>query len=337
MPLSRVATFSDPHEYAMAIRAGEGVQVLPTAKGDFHAELIRIDLSQLWMQRGSESLPRILMGRVKDRVGIEFPIAGDQSGFWHHGIHVMSGEIVLDDLQLRHRKTSTASRWGAMSLAPEDLAANARVLAGRELTCPSEARVIRPAPSIMTRLLVLHDETARLAMDAPDTLQHPEVAQSLEHSLIHLMIRCLAEDTALQVSAARRRHSVIIKRFEEFLAANYDKPLYLAEICRATGASDGTLRACCHGHLGMGPMRYLWLRRMHLARCALFRADPAKTTVTTIATDHGFWELGRFSVEYHTLFGEPPSASLRRAQDDRRAPPNRPLDAKFSDFAYPQP
>jgi AraC-like DNA-binding protein len=338
MSSSRVATFSDPHEYAMAIRAGEGVQVLPTAKGDFQAELIQIDLRQLWMQRGRESLPRILSGRVKkNRVAIEFPTAMDQSGFRYDGVHVSPGKIVVDDDQFRHRITSTASRWGAMSLVPDYLAAMGRLLIGREVTCPPEARVIRPAPSIMTRLLVLHDEAARLAMDAPDTLQHPEVARSLEHSLINLMIRCLAEDTALQVSAARRRHSVIIKRFEEFLAANYDKPLYLAEICRATGASDGTLRACCHGHLGMGPMRYLWFRRMHLARCALFRADPAKTTVTIIATDHGFWELGRFSVEYHTLFGESPSASLRRAQDDRRAPPNRPLDAKFSDFAYPQP
>jgi AraC-like DNA-binding protein len=55
---------------------------------------------------------------------------------------------------------------------------------------------------------------------------------------------------------------------------------------------------------------------MHLARRALLRADPAAATVTGIATDHGFWELGRFSVEYRALFGEMPSASLRRAPDE---------------------
>jgi AraC-like DNA-binding protein len=59
------------------------------------------------------------------------------------------------------------------------------------------------------------------------------------------------------------------------------------------------------------------MRRMHLARRALRAADPAVATVTTqIATDYGFWELGRFSVGYRSLFGESPSASLRRPPED---------------------
>ena len=68
----------------------------------------------------------------------------------------------------------------------------------------------------------------------------------------------------------------------------------------------------------MGPIRYLWLRRMHLARRALRMAEPTTTTVTRIATGYGFWELGRFSVSYRALFGETPSASLRRPPEDPR-------------------
>ena len=74
----------------------------------------------------------------------------------------------------------------------------------------------------------------------------------------------------------------------------------------------------------MGPVRYLWLRRMHLARRSLLRADAGTVNVTTVATEYGFWELGRFSVEYRALFGESPSAALRR-----------PLNATHERTAWP--
>ena len=67
----------------------------------------------------------------------------------------------------------------------------------------------------------------------------------------------------------------------------------------------------------MGPIRYLTLRRMNLVRRALQRADASTATVTQLATDHGFWELGRFSVNYRQLFGESPSETLRRPSDDK--------------------
>jgi transcriptional regulator GlxA family with amidase domain len=109
-----------------------------------------------------------------------------------------------------------------------------------------------------------------------------------------------------------RRHYAIVARFEEFLEANSNRPLHLAEICPAIGAAERTLRNACEEHLGMSPIRYFSLRRMHLVRCALLGADPSTATVTRIATDHGFWELGRFSVTYRSLFGETPSETLRR-------------------------
>lgn len=108
-------------------------------------------------------------------------------------------------------------------------------------------------------------------------------------------------------------HFQVIARFEDFLEARRYEPVYLAEICTAIGVSERRLRSCCQEYLGMAPIHYLWLRRMHLARSALLGADPAVQTVTEIATAHGFWELGRFSVEYRALFGESPSATLKRA------------------------
>jgi AraC-like DNA-binding protein len=177
----------------------------------------------------------------------------------------------------------------------------------------------------MSRLLHLHRAAEQLGKGTPDILSNTEVGRALEQALMHAMIAYIAQDARAQIGFSSHHHSAIIARFEELLAANSNRPLYLAEICAAVGASETTLRVSCHEHLGMGPLRYLWLRRMHLVRRALLTATPETTTVTEIALDHGFWELGRFSVEYGALFGETPSESLRRAPIDRQSPDRNPF------------
>ena len=103
-----------------------------------------------------------------------------------------------------------------------------------------------------------------------------------------------------------------IARLEEFFIANRRRTVHMSEICEATGVSERTLRVYCREHLGLSPIRYIWLRRMQLARDTLLRAERKTVTVTEVATEYGFWELGRFSVNYRAIFGESPSATLLR-------------------------
>jgi AraC-like DNA-binding protein len=128
----------------------------------------------------------------------------------------------------------------------------------------------------------------------------------------------LIKGTSAKTTRGRHSHDRIVARFEAHLEANPNTALYLTRICQALGVAEPTLRAACEEHLGMGPIRYLSLRRMHLVRRAPLQADPSTKTVTRIATDHGFWELGRFSGAYKSLFGESPSASLKRPSDGKR-------------------
>jgi transcriptional regulator GlxA family with amidase domain len=141
--------------------------------------------------------------------------------------------------------------------------------------------------------------------------------------MIAMMTRCLSESELSEKTAGGRCHCAIIARFQQYLEAHPDTPLHLIEICAAIGTPERTLRAACEEHLGMGPIRYLNLRRMRLVRRALARANPSIATVTQVATDHGFWELGRFAVTYRALFGESPSETLRRPSADARTMPNR--------------
>jgi AraC-like DNA-binding protein len=227
-------------------------------------------------------------------------------------------DIVICNYDVMHHRTAGNCRFGAMSLTTDDFDAACKAVAGHEFSGPPLKHLVRPDTALMSRLLKLHEMVGQLAKTTPDILVLPEVARSLEQELIYLMIRCLIESASSGMTTGGRRHDAIVARFEEFLEANPDTPLYLTEICAAIGVAERTLRAACEEHLGMGPIRYLTLRRMHLVRRALLRADPSTATVTRIVTDRGFWELGRFSVSYRTLFGESPSESLRRPADDRR-------------------
>ena len=132
------------------------------------------------------------------------------------------------------------------------------------------------------------------------------------------MILCLTEGHLDDVRNVHRHRARVMGRLEEVLTSTPDRPLYMPQLCATVGASYTMLRDCCQDYLGVSPKRYLWLRRMQLVRRALRIADAEKTTVTEIATDYGFWELGRFAVAYRSLFGEAPSAALRRRPEDQK-------------------
>jgi hypothetical protein len=58
MPSSAVHSFTDPDDYAAAIRA-TNAEINVTGRGRFTGKIIRIDLHRLWMQRFSDNLPRV--------------------------------------------------------------------------------------------------------------------------------------------------------------------------------------------------------------------------------------------------------------------------------------
>jgi AraC-like DNA-binding protein len=319
MPHSRLLTFDDPYAYQAAVRAAE-VELLVTGKGRFNAELVQIDLDRLWMQHGYDSLPRLARSANDPRRAvIEFASGCSEAPVQFNGEEMSAGELVVDGLgSVTHERSTGPHRWSAMSLTPEDLAAAGKALLGRELIAPTDTHVVKAPEAQMSQLMTLHECVVQFARTAPDILALPSVAKELEQQLVHAMIWCLAGDMPAGTRPHPGQRSKVIAQFEDFLAARQYEPAYLAEICTAIGVSERTLRTCCHDYFGMGPMHYLWLRRMHLARRALLGADPQTTTVTTVATDHGFWELGRFSVDYRLLFGELPSASLRRPAEHVR-------------------
>ena len=315
MRSSFVREFADPDAYHAAIDDAQ-TRGIVTQRGNFRSEWIGVRLDRLSLQRSTESLARTSFSAIDPQVAAFLFSTRPGPPVYVHGIETAHGEIIAYCLGASgHDRSTAASRWAAVALAPDDLAAAGHTIIGRELGAPAVTQLIRPPAAALARLAELHAAAGRLAKTQPGLLVHPETARALEQQMAHALVSCLAGGEAVERGSTYHRHAAIMRRFEELLEANPDRSLYLAELCAATGASERTLRACCEERLGMSPMQYLRLRRMHLARRAPRSADPSATTVTEVATSYGFWELGRFAVAYRGLFGEPPSASLSRPPD----------------------
>ena len=324
MARSTALCFSDPMSFQAAISTAD-LQLLPTARGQFRAELTKVCFDQLWMQRFYQNLPLINAGAMKPgRRVFSFFTSAEPQAMRHRGMAVLSGDIIVNNFDEIHQKTEAGFRLGSMSLTTTALDTAFKAITGRELSGSSLKHLVRPNAALMSQLLKLHEMVGQIATTIPEVLEVPEAARSLEQQLTHILVRCLTESVPTQMTDTGHRHDMIVAKLEEYLEANPDTPLYLAEICAAVGATERTLRNACEKHLGMGPIRYLALRRMHLVRRSLLDAD-SSTTVTRIATDHGFWELGRFSVAYRALFGETPSETLRRPAKQTAINLNRPL------------
>jgi AraC-like DNA-binding protein len=285
--------------------------------GRFRAELTLVRLNRVPLHRSDEALPRVTHPAVDPALFlVAFSVHPDQQ-FYLGGLEAAHADIFAFSAgSSEYNRLAAGCRWRSIAVPHEDIAAAGEAITARELTAPSVTRRIKPPPAFLNRLLNLHEAAGHLAKTTPDMLVKPEVARAMDQAVVEAMVGCQVSGDPADDRSAYRHHAKVVRRLEEALRAGSERSLYMDDMCKAIRASHRTLHVCCREHLGMSPKQYLLLRRMHLARRALSRGDPQKTSVTEIATDYGFWELGRFSVAYRSLFGESPSTTLRRQPDD---------------------
>ena len=105
-------------------------------------------------------------------------------------------------------------------------------------------------------------------------------------------------------------HKGVVRRAEDFFRRHIGERVSTARLSSAARVSERQLRNAFYGVYAISPIRYLRLWQLHQARRALRSRVDRAVSVTDVATSHGFYELGRFAVEYKALFGESPSKTL---------------------------
>jgi AraC-like DNA-binding protein len=307
---SEIIESADPDEFISSIRP-RGCEMLVTERGSFEARGVMIDIDRLFLQRRRERLARLVEVDTP-RSGVIFLTEPGPSMFWN------GAEIGVDDLVLFGPGTSISrlsgpTSWASMSLAADQTKSVFTSYFGSSPRAAHGSSVITPPPGALMHLRSLHAAAGKMAEASANLSMQSASACGLEQSLIQAMLDCIDVRNLRPDTTALQHHRLIIRRFCQFVAMHPLKPLHIPETSHAIGVSGRSLRMACQKHLGVSPTQYLMLRRMHLARRALRQSDPGITTVTDVATNLGFWELGRFSVNYRQIFGESPSATLRAA------------------------
>jgi AraC-like DNA-binding protein len=311
--LCEARNFTEPSEFGEAIH-GATFDMTVTGRGHFAAGYAGIDLGAVRIQRISENLPLIFHSTNAGGRAIFLLHTQPGPSIVRDGVEVRSDSMVRrpGKAQSHFQRSSGPVNWGSISLRLEDIPSIRDAVVGFDLTPPLREQLFTPKPGAMSSLRRLHAAVGSLALEAPEIFALPEVARGMEQTLMQALVACLEKEDAQEPTSTQLRHQKIMRRFNAVLKANATRPLYVLEMAATVGASLRSLSVCCQEHLGMGPKRYLLLRRMHLARGALFSADRHRSTVTDVATQYGFWQFGRFAGQYKDMFGELPSATLHR-------------------------
>jgi AraC-like DNA-binding protein len=168
-----------------------------------------------------------------------------------------------------------------------------------------------PAGRALARTL----KTAVEEIEALDSLGlAPLVAAGYEDLLLSVVAATLFP--AITASLGRPSAHVapaVIRRARDHIRENAAEPLEVSKLAQTLGIPIRTLQDNFRRHFGLSPQAWIRECRLERARQSLALPDGA-TSVSAVAQESGFGNLGDFSVQYRKKYGEAPSETLRLAR-----------------------
>jgi AraC family ethanolamine operon transcriptional activator len=152
----------------------------------------------------------------------------------------------------------------------------------------------------------------KVLLNAPAQLDHEAVRRVMHDEVLAALSNAIAVSSPLTLlSRVPRRASYkqAYLRAREYLESRSDGGVTIDDLCRASGFNARILFYAFQERVGVGPLKFLRLRRMSLVRRALHEGG-VRLRVADVAARYGFWEPARFAREYRQLFGELPSQTL---------------------------
>ncbi|ATJ81552.1 AraC family transcriptional regulator [Halomonas beimenensis] len=139
----------------------------------------------------------------------------------------------------------------------------------------------------------------------------PEVWGNFENSLITSLLYAQPHNYSGELHGRQQERPGYLDQLERMMRESLDQPLTLGDLEKASGVSRERLYQDFHAHFGTAPIAHFRNLRFDWVKRRLEHAGP-RESVSSIAMDCGFLQLGRFSKEYQKRFGERPSQAIGR-------------------------
>lgn len=140
---------------------------------------------------------------------------------------------------------------------------------------------------------------------------------ALDEVLDRLVVLCFWGERLLSGSecsgAMGSDRESILDDLVDWIRANSQRPLHLAELEQRSGYSERSLRNAFQERFGCPPKQWIRRTRMESARRRLLDPLPGDS-VSSIAQEHGYQHVSQFSRDFRCVFGQRPSLVLRQAR-----------------------
>ena len=303
--------FCNPGELAVGL-ADLRMHVLITGPGRFYASLTQLECRIMRVALVHEALPRIVhLSLPPGTAGILFATRKRQTAMIVGQALDFGKLAVLGAGYQCYMRSPADFDWASITFRPDQLGEQHRPT-GIALDDPDSFQMIQLHSANLRRLQRLCRHAANAVHRAPDLLRATASARGFEDALVEIVVACLSDGAGLQPDLRQRARVWTMNRLHDLLCAEGESRLRALDPATIPGVSRRSLRSICREHLGMTLEGFLRLQKMNRTRLELERADSKASTVKAIAAKSGFHEPGRFAVQYRKLFGESPSATLRR-------------------------
>jgi AraC-like DNA-binding protein len=302
--------FGNIEDFRQCIRGAE-LEVVQLKPGRFTGSMVFSSVGDLLLSAGQFKSAVRSRGRFSDKHITFGTCAGDGSPVSQWNLDALPGDVFFMPAGAEQEGRAA----GLQFYLTVSLGVNAFDTLGpllgalRDSASWESPRRYRALPLVRARIAEHLKSLVSRAGSADPSISGRPLAM-LQHSLLLPFLIGMVESDDPSSRRIAQPGASLVRKVEDLIA---EQPAQsVIDICHGVGVSLRTLQRAFHRDLGIGPTRYLAVRRLASARNALLAADPDETTVTAIAVDHGFWELGRFAGYYRQMFGESPSETLRR-------------------------